>query len=94
MSFNNPYHISQSSLTGTKRPLDIETPEGDYLRITPLGAGNEVGRSCIILEFKQKTIMVGICFLFFFFFFFLIFFILVGLWCSSWKTWYGWNSFF
>ena len=28
------------------------------MKITPLGAGSEVGRSCIIVEFKGKTIMV------------------------------------
>ncbi|KAI8608263.1 beta-lactamase-like protein [Chytriomyces sp. MP71] len=32
--------------------------ENDVMRITPLGAGQEVGRSCIVLEFKQKTIML------------------------------------
>lgn len=26
--------------------------ESDILKLTPLGAGNEVGRSCILLEFK------------------------------------------
>ncbi|KAJ3264808.1 Cleavage and polyadenylation specificity factor subunit 3 [Chytriomyces hyalinus] len=30
----------------------------DIMRITPLGAGQEVGRSCIMLEFKSKTIML------------------------------------
>eukprot|EP00007_Cunea_sp_BSH-02190019_P001520 CAMPEP_0174248236 /NCGR_PEP_ID=MMETSP0417-20130205/42976_1 /TAXON_ID=242541 /ORGANISM="Mayorella sp, Strain BSH-02190019" /LENGTH=814 /DNA_ID=CAMNT_0015328099 /DNA_START=129 /DNA_END=2573 /DNA_ORIENTATION=+ len=32
--------------------------EEDMLTITPLGAGNEVGRSCILLQFKGKTIML------------------------------------
>ncbi|KAJ1673723.1 endoribonuclease ysh1, partial [Spiromyces aspiralis] len=32
--------------------------EADILRITPLGAGQEVGRSCIVLEYKNKTIML------------------------------------
>jgi len=32
--------------------------EKDYLSITPLGSGNEVGRSCHILNFKGKTIML------------------------------------
>ncbi|KAJ2720950.1 endoribonuclease ysh1 [Coemansia sp. Benny D115] len=32
--------------------------EGDLLRITPLGAGREVGRSCIVLEYKDKTVML------------------------------------
>ena len=26
----------------------------DIPKITPLGAGNEVGRSCILLEFRDK----------------------------------------
>lgn len=30
----------------------------DVLRVTPIGAGNEVGRSCIILSFKGKNIML------------------------------------
>lgn len=30
----------------------------DEMIITPLGAGNEVGRSCIILQFKGRTIML------------------------------------
>lgn len=33
--------------------------EEDKLTITPLGSGNEVGRSCHIVTFKGKTIMVG-----------------------------------
>ena len=32
--------------------------ESDLLKITPLGAGQEVGRSCIFLEFKGKKIML------------------------------------
>jgi predicted metal-dependent RNase len=30
----------------------------DLLVIKPLGAGQEVGRSCILLEFKGKKVMV------------------------------------
>ena len=30
----------------------------EELKLTPLGAGSEVGRSCLILEFKGKTVMV------------------------------------
>lgn len=52
------YSFSQQTFTGSKRPLEVPTPEGDVLRITPLGAGREVGRSCIMLTFKGKTIMV------------------------------------
>eukprot|EP00871_Galdieria_phlegrea_P003291 jgi/Galph1/3963/GphlegSOOS_G2615.1 len=31
--------------------------QDDTLQITPLGAGNEVGRSCVMLTFKEKTVM-------------------------------------
>lgn len=39
----------------TEIPIESET---DILKITPLGAGNEVGRSCIMLEYKDKTVMM------------------------------------
>jgi hypothetical protein len=41
-----------------RKAQEIEMPTGDILKITPLGAGNEVGRSCIMLEFMEKIIMV------------------------------------
>jgi hypothetical protein len=31
---------------------------GDLMELTPLGAGQEVGRSCLYLTFKGKTVMV------------------------------------
>uniref|UniRef100_A0A673MQC2 Pre-mRNA 3'-end-processing endonuclease polyadenylation factor C-term domain-containing protein n=1 Tax=Sinocyclocheilus rhinocerous TaxID=307959 RepID=A0A673MQC2_9TELE len=45
----------------TKRKADVSVPaeESDQLLIRPLGAGQEVGRSCIILEFKGRKIMVS-----------------------------------
>jgi hypothetical protein len=30
----------------------------DFLEVTPLGAGSEVGRSCILLKFRGKTILL------------------------------------
>ena len=36
----------------------IPSGSGDYLQITPLGAGNEVGRSCIYLECKNRKILL------------------------------------
>ncbi|CAO2828276.1 unnamed protein product [Amaranthus hypochondriacus] len=33
------------------------TREGDQLIITPLGAGNEVGRSCVYMSYKGKTVL-------------------------------------
>lgn len=35
-------------------------PDGRHtLKLTPLGAGQEVGRSCILLEFKEKRVLVS-----------------------------------
>jgi len=36
----------------------MPTEESDLMKITPLGAGQEVGRSCHIVEFKDKKIML------------------------------------
>ena len=36
----------------------VEEDDRHLMRIMPLGAGNEVGRSCIIVKFKGKTIML------------------------------------
>ncbi|XP_070037687.1 cleavage and polyadenylation specificity factor subunit 3-I-like [Nicotiana tomentosiformis] len=44
----------QSSL---KRPSPAFNREGDKLMITPLGSGNEVGRSCVYMSFKGKTVL-------------------------------------
>lgn len=43
-----------------KRKPDAQIPEeeSDRLIVRPLGAGQEVGRSCIMLEFKGKKIML------------------------------------
>ncbi|OQR83063.1 cleavage and polyadenylation specificity factor subunit 3 [Achlya hypogyna] len=42
-----------------KRKGDTDVvDERHVMRIMPLGAGNEVGRSCIILKFQGKTIML------------------------------------
>lgn len=51
-----------SNMAGTKRKAETEIPimdENDLLKITPLGAGNEVGRSSILMEYKGKTILVS-----------------------------------
>jgi cleavage and polyadenylation specificity factor subunit 3 len=49
-----------AAYAGEKRPADGSpvADAADILKITPLGAGNEVGRSCIMIEYKKKTIMV------------------------------------
>lgn len=40
-----------------KRRDSSATREGDQLIITPLGAGNEVGRSCVYMSYKGKTVL-------------------------------------
>jgi cleavage and polyadenylation specificity factor subunit 3 len=46
---------SKRKLATTVVPV---TEEGDLMRITPLGAGQEVGRSCILVEYKGKTLLL------------------------------------
>ena len=46
---------NESIILGTKRkPED----NADLLEVMPIGAGSEVGRSCVVLKFKGKTVMV------------------------------------
>ncbi|CAK9155337.1 unnamed protein product [Ilex paraguariensis] len=40
-----------------KRRDSMVSKEGDQLIITPLGAGSEVGRSCVYMSYKGKTVM-------------------------------------
>ena len=40
-----------------KRELSA-TREEDQLIVTPLGAGNEVGRSCVYMSYKGKVVLV------------------------------------
>ncbi|XP_034489218.1 cleavage and polyadenylation specificity factor 73 [Drosophila innubila] len=47
--------MSQAQSNNDSRVPDEES---DLLQIKPLGAGQEVGRSCIMLEFKGKKIML------------------------------------
>ncbi|XP_061563420.1 cleavage and polyadenylation specificity factor subunit 3-like [Cololabis saira] len=46
-------------MAGKRKPeVTVPAEESDQLLIRPLGAGQEVGRSCIILEFKGRKIML------------------------------------
>ncbi|XP_015790551.1 cleavage and polyadenylation specificity factor 73 [Tetranychus urticae] len=51
---------SRSDRTEEVVVKEITTPDGenDILTIRPLGAGQEVGRSCVLLEFKDKKILL------------------------------------
>lgn len=37
--------------------MDFST-QTDVLEVKPLGSGQEVGRSCVLVKFKGKTVMV------------------------------------
>ncbi|KAI9308583.1 beta-lactamase-like protein [Cunninghamella echinulata] len=48
-------------MSSVKRKAEYEIPivdKNDLLKLTPLGAGNEVGRSSLLLEYKGKTILL------------------------------------
>jgi len=42
----------------TKANIDVSEVASDFMTITPLGAGKEVGRSCIVIKYKGKTVML------------------------------------
>ncbi|KAF8974969.1 hypothetical protein BGZ52_009412, partial [Haplosporangium bisporale] len=42
-----------------KRKADLPVgDEADLMEVTPLGAGSEVGRSCHVLKYKGKTVLL------------------------------------
>ncbi|RZC73918.1 hypothetical protein C5167_049401 [Papaver somniferum] len=45
---------AQSANKAMKRSSSVTREAGDQLIITPLGAGNEVGRSCVYMSYKGK----------------------------------------
>lgn len=49
--------VQFSQMSSKKREAPVNR-EDDRLIITPLGAGNEVGRSCVYMSFKGKTVLV------------------------------------
>jgi len=44
--------FSDKMAKGNVELLDLPTEESDLMKITPLGSGQEVGRSCHIVQFK------------------------------------------
>lgn len=42
-------------MASKRKPDNVPAEESDLLLIRPLGAGQEVGRSCIMLEFKGEN---------------------------------------
>eukprot|EP00003_Mantamonas_plastica_P027016 TRINITY_DN568_c1_g1_i2.p1 TRINITY_DN568_c1_g1~~TRINITY_DN568_c1_g1_i2.p1 ORF type:complete len:158 (-),score=44.22 TRINITY_DN568_c1_g1_i2:21-467(-) len=56
----NDQMIEQAVLASGNRKRkynELKLDEENKLEIMPIGAGNEVGRSCVILKFKGKTLM-------------------------------------
>ena len=53
----NRKDCTEVQVASSSDPQNIQV-DNDLLKITPLGAGQEVGRSCIFLEFKGKKIML------------------------------------
>jgi predicted metal-dependent RNase len=52
---------SKMASTGLKRRGALSasaSKEEDKLVVTPLGAGNEVGRSCVYMSYKGKSVLV------------------------------------
>jgi cleavage and polyadenylation specificity factor subunit 3 len=47
-----------SSMMTAPMPLYYDDPNGGDMLITPLGGGQEVGRSCIILQYHGRTLML------------------------------------
>ena len=56
---NRFYNINNNPPAPSKINVQINKQDlSDTLEVIPLGAGNEVGRSAIIIRFKGKTVMM------------------------------------
>eukprot|EP00301_Raphidiophrys_heterophryoidea_P006490 c12617_g1_i2.p1 GENE.c12617_g1_i2~~c12617_g1_i2.p1 ORF type:complete len:654 (+),score=154.22 c12617_g1_i2:38-1999(+) len=47
-----------SGVGGKRKVNTVNFADGSVMEIMPIGAGNEVGRSCIIVKFKGKQVML------------------------------------
>lgn len=52
-NYNNPTNIN---IDPSSQPKKIDV-NGEILEIIPLGSGSEVGRSCVVMRFRNKNIM-------------------------------------
>jgi cleavage and polyadenylation specificity factor subunit 3 len=50
--------MAAAATTYKRKAANVPPEESDQLIIKPLGAGQEVGRSCVMLEYKGKRIML------------------------------------
>jgi hypothetical protein len=50
---------SSSSGNAKRKATTVQLEDGSVMEIMPIGAGSEVGRSCIIVKFKGKQVMVS-----------------------------------
>lgn len=51
-------HSIKQQFNQTLQSHQVQTQSGDFLEITPLGSGNEVGRSCIYIECKGCKVLM------------------------------------
>jgi cleavage and polyadenylation specificity factor subunit 3 len=49
--------INSNNLKREGERIEISGPN-DVLEIMPVGAGNEVGRSCVLLSYKGRKVLV------------------------------------
>eukprot|EP00396_MALV-II-16_sp_LP-1_P000047 gene47-24_t len=57
-TMTTPQTVHVGGAGGVKRQkITIDEGTGETLEIVPLGSGSEVGRSCVVMKFKGKTIM-------------------------------------
>ena len=58
---SNIAEMASKRKLSTMSPAEVEEPvdPSDELLFLNLGGGNEVGRSCHILQYKGKTVMVS-----------------------------------
>lgn len=44
--------VAAAVVNAAAGPRSLTTPAGDLVEIIPLGAGQEVGRSCVVLKYQ------------------------------------------
>lgn len=49
---------TQTASLKRRDSFSVGAREEDKVVVTPLGAGNEVGRSCVYMSYKGKTVLV------------------------------------
>ena len=58
MATKRAAEVPTSAEAGGGGPAPARSGTVDTLEVTPLGAGSEVGRSCILLSYKGKNVLL------------------------------------